>query len=73
MSRVVESDQRLLHEKVFPQLLDAFGITDYEFEKVLKLDPEDGPAQTYVKRCGMFLEKPPEKDWDGVFTHTDKG
>ena len=29
MSRVVESDQRLLHEKVFPQLLDAFGITDY--------------------------------------------
>ena len=44
-----------------------------EFEKVLKLDPEDGPAQTYVKRCGMFLETPPEKDWDGVFTHTDKG
>jgi len=30
MSRVVEGDQRLFHEKVFPQLLDAFGITDYE-------------------------------------------
>ena len=44
-----------------------------EFEKVLKLDPEDGPAQTYVKRCGAFLEDPPEKDWDGVFTHTEKG
>ena len=32
MSRVVESDQRMFHEKVFPQLLDAFGITDYEIQ-----------------------------------------
>jgi len=30
MSRVVEGDQRLFHEKIFPQLLKAFGITDYE-------------------------------------------
>ena len=30
MSRVVESDQRLFHEKVFPKLLKAFGITDFE-------------------------------------------
>ena len=29
MSRVVEADQRLFHEKVFPVLLDAFGITDW--------------------------------------------
>ena len=32
MSRVVESDQRMFHEKVFPQLLDSFGITDYEIQ-----------------------------------------
>ena len=32
MSRVVEGDQRLFHEKVFRQLLDAFGITDYELQ-----------------------------------------
>ncbi|MBC8257739.1 MAG: adenylate/guanylate cyclase domain-containing protein [SAR324 cluster bacterium] len=44
-----------------------------EFEKVLVIDAEDGPSQTYVKRCGMFLETPPEKDWDGVFTFTEKG
>jgi len=30
MSRVVEGDQRLFHEKVFPQLLEAFGVTDYD-------------------------------------------
>ena len=29
MSRVVEGDQRLLHDKVFPQILKAFNITDY--------------------------------------------
>ena len=43
MSRVVEGDQRLFHEKVFPQLLKAFGITDYE----LKLpQPEEKAENT---------------------------
>lgn len=32
MSRVVESDQRLFQEKVFPKLLEAFGITDWELD-----------------------------------------
>ena len=32
MSRVVEADQRMFHEKIFPQLLRAFGITDYEIQ-----------------------------------------
>ena len=32
MSRVVEGDQRLFHEKVFPQLLEAFGISDWALE-----------------------------------------
>ncbi|MCH2285246.1 MAG: CHASE2 domain-containing protein, partial [SAR324 cluster bacterium] len=44
-----------------------------EFKKVLDIDPEDGPSLTYVKRCGVFLETPPEKDWDGVYTFTEKG
>ena len=30
MSRVVEGDQRIFHDKVFPLVLEAFGITDYE-------------------------------------------
>tara|TARA_R110002051_G_scaffold325117_1_gene425845 strand:+ start:1357 stop:3273 length:1917 start_codon:yes stop_codon:yes gene_type:complete len=43
MSRVVEGDQRLFHDKVFPQLLRAFGITDYE----LKLpQPEEKAENT---------------------------
>ena len=32
MSRVVEGDQRLIHEKIFPQILEAFGITDWRLE-----------------------------------------
>ena len=43
MSRVVEGDQRLFHEKIFPQLLEAFGITDYD----LKLpQPEEKAENT---------------------------
>ena len=32
MRRVVEGDQRLIREKVFPRILKAFGITDYELQ-----------------------------------------
>ena len=43
MSRVVEGDQRLFHEKVFRQLLDAFGVTDYELQL---LQPEEKAENT---------------------------
>ena len=32
MSRVVEGDQRMFHDKVFPLLLEAFGVTDWTLE-----------------------------------------
>jgi hypothetical protein len=32
MSRVVESDQRIFHEKFLPHILEAFGVTDWEWE-----------------------------------------
>ena len=45
MSRVVEGDQRLFHEKVFPQLLRAFGVTDWE----MKLpNPEEKAEATRI-------------------------
>lgn len=45
MSRVVEGDQRIFHEKVFPQILDAFGITDWKLELPL---PEEEAEQTRI-------------------------
>jgi len=38
------------------------------FDEALKLDPEDGPAATFKKRCQDFMKKPPAKNWDGVFS-----
>ena len=32
MSRVVEGDQRLFHEKVFPTILEEFGITEWKLQ-----------------------------------------
>lgn len=42
------------------------------FEKVLEMDPEDGPALTYKKRCADFMKKPPSDSWDGIFTLSSK-
>jgi hypothetical protein len=37
-----------------------------------KINPEDGPAQTFVKRCETYLKTPPPDTWDGVFNLTAK-
>ena len=51
MSRVVEGDQRLIHEKIFPQILEAFGITDWRLELPL---PEEKAEAT---RISFSLQK----------------
>ncbi|MCA1560843.1 MAG: adenylate/guanylate cyclase domain-containing protein [Acidobacteria bacterium] len=35
------------------------------FQRVLTLDPEDGPSLTMMSRCAYYLEHQPES-WDGV-------
>lgn len=42
------------------------------FQRALKIDPEDGPSKTYLERCNIFIESPPEEGWDGVFNLTKK-
>ena len=45
MSRVVEGDQRLFHDKVFPQILKAFNITDYSLRMP---NPEEKAEATRI-------------------------
>ena len=45
MSRVVEGDQRLFLEKVFPVLLEAFGITDWD---LVLPNPEEKAEATKI-------------------------
>lgn len=41
-------------------------------QSVLEILPEDGPSQTFLKRCEEFEKKPPKDSWDGVFNLTTK-
>ena len=45
MGRTVEGDQRRLKDKVFPRLLEAFGITDYE---LVLPNPEEKAEATRI-------------------------
>jgi adenylate cyclase len=42
------------------------------FQKALKIDPDDGPSNTYLERCKIFMKSPPGEDWDGIFNLTKK-
>jgi len=43
------------------------------FNQILSIDRTDGPSKTYIKRCDLFIAKPPAEDWDGVYTMLKKG
>jgi adenylate cyclase len=42
------------------------------FQKIKARFPDDGPAETFVKRSHEFMEAPPEPDWDGVYAMKTK-
>ena len=42
------------------------------FTAVNKFIPDDPPSKIFLKRCGEFKAASPGKEWDGVFTATEK-
>jgi adenylate cyclase len=52
-------------EKRWKEALDGF-------QRVLGLDPHDGPAGVYIRRCEEYLAHSPSDGWDGVFDHREK-
>ncbi len=61
----------------FHEGLDAFEAKDWGkaeklFVNALKILPDDGPSQTFLKRCREYKAKPPAEGWDGVFNLTTK-
>ncbi len=42
------------------------------FRNCLDLDPKDGPAEIFIKRCTQLKQDPPGGNWDGVFVMKTK-
>jgi adenylate cyclase len=42
------------------------------FEQVRAMLPDDGPAETFIRRCREYKKKPLPETWDGVFNLTVK-
>lgn len=56
---------------LFNQGLEAFEQRSWEssrnlFQTVLRIYPNDGPANTFIRRCEKFLSEPPRSSWDGI-------
>ena len=43
-----------------------------QFRQVLQINSEDAPARLYLFRCQEFLENPPERGWDGIYSVKSK-
>ena len=57
--------------EIFSRGLAAFEEREWEraqahFETLLRIYPDDGPSQLFIKRCLRFLSVPPRETWDGV-------
>ncbi len=66
-------------DEIWKKVLPAYeaGIRKYlarswdcsivDFQRVLEVRPDDGPAKTYIDRCRAFQADPPDEKWDGSF------
>ncbi|NCB37897.1 MAG: adenylate/guanylate cyclase domain-containing protein [Erysipelotrichia bacterium] len=58
----------LLSEKALFSYLNREWRQAYEqFQEILEFFPEDVTAEMYLSRCRELNDKPPGRDWDGVF------
>jgi adenylate cyclase len=62
---------------LFEEGIDAYETRDWEraiarFRAVLAIDPDDGPAKTFLERTDWNQAADLGPDWDGVFTLTTK-
>jgi adenylate cyclase len=51
----------LYRKRAFKDALSVFRL-------ILRLAPDDGPSQEYVRRCREFIANPPPRRWSGVHT-----
>lgn len=63
--------------ELFDRGLAAFERQEWQealnrFETVLRIYPDDGPAQLFIQRCRHFLQEPPRDTWDGIVNLTEK-
>ena len=71
------TDETLEIVNIFHDALELFEQKNWsdaaaKFQKILTIDPEDGPAGVYIKRCMEYKKKAPPANWDGVFNLTTK-
>ena len=57
--------------------LEAYKSRDWEsairfFGKSAAMTETESLSRLYLSRCEHFLDEPPSKDWDGVWTMTTK-
>ncbi|HEQ71141.1 MAG TPA: adenylate/guanylate cyclase domain-containing response regulator, partial [Spirochaetia bacterium] len=77
-------DERSAAGKEFIETVDIFheGLARFEnrewdkararFKDALKIRPEDGPSDVFLKRTAQYKKNPPPAGWDGVFSLTSK-
>ncbi|HAK45998.1 MAG TPA: adenylate/guanylate cyclase domain-containing protein [Spirochaeta sp.] len=71
------NEQTLEIVDIFHKAIDLFEAKNWLeagdlFQKILSIDPEDGPAGVYIRRCEEYKKKSPPANWDGVFNLTTK-
>tara|TARA_R110002074_G_scaffold135858_2_gene280526 strand:- start:50 stop:2062 length:2013 start_codon:yes stop_codon:yes gene_type:complete len=73
MSRVVEGDQRIFHEKVFPIILEMFGITDWTLELLTPEEKAEATQLQFVQQKVMVASQLLQDGYDVKLKSMDSG
>jgi adenylate cyclase len=62
----------LLNQGLHGYRQQQWDVAQTIFEQLALQYPHDKLYSIYLERIAYYLESPPEADWDGAFTHTNK-
>jgi adenylate cyclase len=75
LENVSKSDKKLLrqfHIGITQYRAQNWDAAEREIFALSQLDPESKLYKIYLDRIAHYRENPPDKDWDGSFTHLSK-
>ncbi|MEK7670596.1 MAG: adenylate/guanylate cyclase domain-containing protein, partial [Bacteroidota bacterium] len=68
----VEEKLGLFAEALKKYRTKEFAEAVHIFQRILSIDPADGPSLAYIERCRKLTQERLPEDWDGVYTLTTK-
>jgi len=67
-----ESFIQIFEDAFYYYSINQFRFAYEKFQKAKEINPYDKTTRIFIERCVNNIKNPPDKNWNGVYIHTEK-